>query len=388
MNILCVTTCYPLHSASVSGVFVKNLVNALVARGHAVRVLVPDDPKAEGASSSHNITRVRYAPLQWQTLAHASGGIPEALKRTFWNAFPLGIMFIRLAWQSWRFSDRCDAIIANWSLSSLCALLGRRKKSISIVTVLRGSDVNVAARGKLGRYLLGFVVKHSNAVVCVSFSLKMELEQLYPYSSTPLLVIENGVSMDEKSTSNRLVSGHARKFRLIFVGNLTANKGVDTILDALKHLRDELTCLQMDFIGGGDINFYNAEAAIRGLSNVNFLGQMPQENVLKHVGEADVFINASFSEGRSNAVVEALACGTPVVASDIASNRELLGDGQFGTLFSPGSSASLAEALLNAVNNYPLLRDKASDARRRYCGRGWDQCAAEYEALLMQLRAP
>ena len=133
---------------------------------------------------------------------------------------------------------------------------------------------------------------------------------------------------------------------LACVGALIPRKGQRLALAALA----ELPGVHLAFAGGGsDLATLRAMAEAKGLSDrVHFLGVMPHAELPQLLSAADVFVLPTESEGLANAWVEALACGTPVVTSDIPGARELLTDPAWGRMVArePGAIASAVRDLL------------------------------------------
>jgi glycosyltransferase involved in cell wall biosynthesis len=132
-----------------------------------------------------------------------------------------------------------------------------------------------------------------------------------------------------------------------FVGHLSAHKGVRTLLEAWRTLPD----LPLKIIGTGPLEEELRAYASSYALNVSFLGFLPRQDVLDVVRRALVQIVPSlWYEGLPMTVVEAYACGTPVVASRIGSLTELVHEGRTGYLFTPGSAPDLAEKVRRLVS--------------------------------------
>jgi glycosyltransferase involved in cell wall biosynthesis len=143
--------------------------------------------------------------------------------------------------------------------------------------------------------------------------------------------------------------------RLISVGRLAAPKDWSTLLSALAELDPE-TFAELVIVGDGpDRERVEDERNRRLPERVRLLGE--RDDVPGLLSDADVFVLASRSEGLPLSVVEAMAAGLPVVASDVGGLRELVRDGETGVLVPPGDPAALADALR------PLLADR--ELRRR-----------------------
>lgn len=160
------------------------------------------------------------------------------------------------------------------------------------------------------------------------------------------------------------------RFHIVCVGRLQREKGQEVLLRAIDQLvrgrsRNEIL---LWFIGSGpDEQALRQYVSDRGLQPfVRFEGYQP--NPLPYVRQATLFCLPSFFEGMPNALIEAMACGTPVIASDCPSGpREILADGQFGQLVPTGNPLALADALEDAILD--LSCDSNTWRRRAEAGR-------------------
>jgi glycosyltransferase involved in cell wall biosynthesis len=144
--------------------------------------------------------------------------------------------------------------------------------------------------------------------------------------------------------------------RLVFVGRLHEQKGVDTLLRSLSELgrrRDDLP-ISLQVLGDGPERAKLAELAARlGVSDdVTFLGSGTDAGSL--LRRSDIFVLPSRAEGLSNALLEAMALGLPVVASNIPGNEEVVDHLSNGVLFSVDDASSLASALIRVLEDSEL----------------------------------
>ncbi len=151
--------------------------------------------------------------------------------------------------------------------------------------------------------------------------------------STPVVVIPNAVdfySCDRERCRREL---GLRGTVLLSVGRLVAWKGFHLVVEALSSLEREVSYL---IIGDGPYRGRIEELKLRlGLENVHLLGRMPKEETLRYLCASDLFVLPSCYEGMSHVILEAMSCRTPVLASDIPPNRELIEDGITGFLVKP-----------------------------------------------------
>ncbi len=141
--------------------------------------------------------------------------------------------------------------------------------------------------------------------------------------------------------------------RILAVGRLTPQKGFPTLLQAFAELRQSMPCRLL--ILGEGAQRGELEALIRRLGLEESV-RMPgfDSNPYRYMSRADLFVLSSFFEGSPNVLKEALALGTPCVASDCQSGpREILQDGRFGRLVPVGDAAALAQAMAETLVSPP-----------------------------------
>lgn len=187
---------------------------------------------------------------------------------------------------------------------------------------------------------------------------------------------------------------------LLYVGRIDPVKGLMTVIDALKLLRlREVPLyekLKLVVVGGGrktvDLTrskeFIRIQRAIKekNLSGkVQFLGSKKQDELRKYYSAADAFVFPSLYESFGLVALEALACGTPVVASRIGEMRSLVKEGKNGLSFSPGDPSSLSNALENFFSNEDKLWPRERIHQNIIDNFSWDRTAAETYRLFTEI---
>ncbi len=193
-------------------------------------------------------------------------------------------------------------------------------------------------------------------VCCVSRNTADELQALGV--RTPITVQHSGTRVAPLRAIPRDVSPPPR---LVAVGRLAALKGFGYLLEATRALRAEWPDLQVDILGDGELRA-DLSAAAADLPGVTFHGGVDRDTVYRHLRGAWVFVLPSVDlptirEGLPTTVVEALAAGVPVVATDVAGVPEVVHHEENGLLVPQGDAAALTAAIAR------LLRDPSLAAR-------------------------
>jgi len=267
------------------------------------------------------------------------------------------------------------------------ALLLKRRPGIPYVVSLRGGDVP-GHMPELDWYhwmltpLRRAVLRGADAIVANSPYLARRSMEADPF---PVRVIPNGVDGEYFSPSNaadRIANG---PFRFLFAGRFRSEKNLDSLLTGLRSLSTRTTRpFVLDLAGDGPQREELARQAARlGLSErLKWYGWVNKETLRKLYRQADALVHPSFVEGMSNTILEAMACGLPVIASDIGGNNALVQDGQTGILFNLAEPAALAAAMAKLAREPELGRRMGARGRERVeRDFSWESVATRYVEL-------
>ena len=194
-------------------------------------------------------------------------------------------------------------------------------------------------------------------------------------------VIMNAVDTDFFTPEpNARRAAPRRPYRLLYVGTLSRRKGADLLAPILRRLGPDF---QLRHTGSATARVLGRDLP----DTMHALGRLNLEEVRSEYRNADLLLFPSRGEGLARCVMEALACGTPVVAANISSMPEAV-DAQVGRLCPPDDVPSFVEAITALVANETRWRQHANAARQRAEQRfGLNRLLDEFEALLARLAA-
>jgi glycosyltransferase involved in cell wall biosynthesis len=243
------------------------------------------------------------------------------------------------------------------------ALLARRA-GVPLLITARGSDVNVIAEFPAARKRIVWAAQQSVGVIAVSVALKERMVRI-GIPESRIHVMRNGVDTEFFRPVDRAVARDSLGFRettLLSVGKLVEGKGHDIVVRALQRLPGT----QLVIVGDGPmrraLERLVTELGLDG--RVRFAGEITQEALREHYGAADVLVLASAREGMPNVVLEALACGTPVVATDVGGIAEVVTGRQAGVLLRERSPAAVADGVRALQANAPSRLETRRHAER------------------------
>jgi len=242
------------------------------------------------------------------------------------------------------------------------------------------------SRGKLATKLalIGPSLSKAAKIIAVSENTKKDLMDIYNVSSSRIEVIYNGVNLEiYKPLDTETVKEElGAKFNLkpgyiLYVGTLEPRKNIVNVVKAFKELKDHYHIPQQLVIGGSKGWLYQEifrsvnEYGLAG--EVVFTGYVPEGDLPLLYNGAGVFVYPSLYEGFGLPPLEAMACGTPVVTSNVSSLPEVVGDA--GLLVEPRDSLALADAIHRVLNNPELAAELSAKGVGRARLFTWEEAA-------------
>lgn len=216
---------------------------------------------------------------------------------------------------------------------------------------------------RIGQWGEQFAGRFTDRVVPVSTDAAVVARNLDRVPQHKLQVIHNGIALNGSHCANVLPLG--RPPRAVHVARLNRVKDQPTLLAAARLVADQLPGFTIDIVGDGPArDIVHAEAERLDLSEVvRFHGM--RDDVNRFLAEADLFILPSLSEGIAITLLEAMAAGLPVVATDVGGNREVVISGETGALVPVGDPEAVAAAIIYVLTNPEMARRWGAAGRER-----------------------
>ena len=381
-------------------VYVREVARELARRGDRVDVFTrwrePDDPQIQelgpGASVIHIPSGpVRYIPKieVYERIGQFTASILEYVEHN-------GLKYDLVHSHYWLSAVVARELASRWDVPTvhMAHTLGLVKREVADEDPDAESDIRVEIERR--------AVRRSDGLVAASEIEASELLRLYDADPAKLSIVPCGVDTDVfrpiRQVDAREALGRDQCERLmLFVGRIEQIKGIDVLLDALGLLfkrRPDLrgnVCLVV--VGGAldpgdDAPETEKIQELRRLvhehrmeDSVDFIGSIDQPRLALWYSAADLCAVPSLTESFGLVALEAMACGTPVVATRVGGLQTVVEDGESGLLVPPGDHAALAEAIEQLLMDHRLRTHLAHGARDRAEHFTWQRVGDGIEAL-------
>ena len=388
MTVVSTTLCYPTPANPSLGVFVQRRL-AEIANLVPLHVVVPvpcfpilRPYQIEQPASSNQFPPVRFEPMFY---------LPGALKSFDANHYCSALL--RAVDRLRSEGEKVDLIDAHFEWpDGVGAFHAARHLGVPVVVTLRGKLVSqiqsASKRRRIREMLLG-----ADALISVSSSLA-DLARQVADKDLPVHVIPNGVDtatfsyLPDRPRIRAELNWHGGARYAVSVGHLQELKGFHQLVAMWPKVRERAGDVRLVLIGGPtgerayERNLNAMVQAAQPAGSITLAGRQNPERIAAMLNAADLFLLASRAEGWSNAISESLACGCPVIATEVGGNAEVMNHWGLGRLVPFGQWDSFAERIVAAFEE-PWDRAKIAEFGGR---RSWPRVAAECVSVFDEIR--
>ena len=345
-HFLIITPTYPSAHGYADSVFVRVFARNLVQLGVETTVVSPskywrygDRPEPDRLSDEDepSIVRPRYLPFSSRIIPLVGSTFPWTI-RSFCSAARRAASFLE---------------------SPISHVYGHFLFPAGLAAVGVASETGARSVVALGESSLEFYERHMSVssikaalqridqVIAVSEEIRSRCVERYSVSGERVAVFPNaagpGFTPMCKSRARETLGLPQDRTIVGFIGQFNLNKGTHRVMNAVRNIPE----IDAFFLGQGQLKPEGEQ--------VLFAGPVPHSEVPVWLSAADLFVNCSIMEGSSNALAEAMACGLPIVATDIPANREMLNN-RCAEFVEPFSVRSLSETITTVVRDPERLR--------------------------------
>ncbi len=387
MKVAFITFEYPPFLHGGAGNYIHNLTRELAKLGHEIHVITPRMGASARESIEEGVFLHRIDFVNRPFLA-----VPS-----FW--FYLRKKFPSLERQAGGFDIVHDNGLSGFSLS---------RKAVSSPRVITVHHLTRTALKTMGGGLLKRVtnlrdetgispiiepwcIRRADRIVAVSQFTRQDIINVYAVPDSKIEVIYHGVHLEDfvfpgEAKSKLRDNLNISQPMVLYVGNLFPRKGVDTLLRALPAVLREID-VKLVVAGDGNMPVYQQLAQTLGISDkLHFLGRVTDDTLRLLYASCDLFVLPSRLEGLGIAILEAMAAGKPVVATNVGGIPELIESGQNGILVAVSNEGELASAMVKLLNDRALAwtmgQNNIQKVRQLY---SWDIAARKTEHLYREL---
>lgn len=364
-----------------SASFISELAEGLVKEGNDVFVLTPFDPLFKKYKRPYKVITYKYI---WPLSLHTGGysrvfDKDNAMKPQMYIISILMSISALLHLIKVSRKYRIDVVSAHWAVpNGFIAYLASLVTGIPYTITIPGSDVYLAGKNwffkfttKLGALKAGIVISDSGHYLSQLHALGV-----YPKKTAIIRygVNTNALRPTAKSLELLLKLGIVKNKKVILcLGRFVEKKGFIYAIEAMPTILKKIPNVVLIIAGGGELeNKYREKVTkLKLTQNVVFPGRVPYQDRGKYYNLADIFIMPSIKDSKGNidaspvAMMDAMACGIPVVATGYSGSSDLVIDGKTGYMVKEKSSLEIAHAvtgLLKQKNTQELKKSVRSIA--------------------------
>jgi glycosyltransferase involved in cell wall biosynthesis len=317
-------------------------------------------------------------------------------RQDYCSTFEMATFLISAAWHSlWQVREfQPDVVHIFFGVpDGPVGWLLKRVYGLPYIISLRGADVpsdevkRFARQYKVLRPFIRWLWHDADALVAVSNGLRSYAKETAP--DLPIEVIPNAIDLSAFTPPvQRETDGPVR---LLYVGRFNAFKNVETLVEAVGTLSQmDVGEFELDLVGEGEQRpVLERMVSDLGLTRrVHFVGWVARDLIADYYRGADVFVTATTWEGMPNTVLEAMACGLPIVGTQASGLSELVRDDLNGYLVPIKDPDALAQALARLVDNgYERRRMGRQSRRLAESEFAWEYIAEQYVGVYEQVTA-
>lgn len=228
------------------------------------------------------------------------------------------------------------------------------------------------------RFLMPLVYKNTQ-MVTVSESSKKDMERIGLGKVLPIKIVNPGVDLKLFNPTAKTETPS-----ILYVGRIKQYKSIDTLVKAINIVFKQVKEIKLNIAGFGE-DQKRLQKIVESLNiqkNVSFLGKVTEEEKVKLMAESWIFVYPSTFEGWGISAIEASACGTPVIASDVAGLRDSVQDGFSGFLVPVKNSEIFASTIMKLIVNTKLRRKLSANSLYWASNFDWNNSSKEFMSCI------
>jgi glycosyltransferase involved in cell wall biosynthesis len=246
------------------------------------------------------------------------------------------------------------SVIRDYMLSAVA-----KKYSIPLVYHIHfGRIPELQRKGNLEWKIIRSVMKRSQTIIAID---KKTYDCLYHLYADQVVYIPNPIYLKEMP-----VVSQTHENTVMYLGWVIKEKGIEELLEAWMHIYEHHTNWKLQIVGPYKAEYYEYLQSTYDLNGIDFMGEQPHGVAMDMMNRASVFVLPSHSEGCPYVILEAMALGKAIVATDVGNIPEMLSGG-CGTVIPVSDTKKLQDALLEQMENMQKRGTQGANAREKAC---------------------
>jgi glycosyltransferase involved in cell wall biosynthesis len=410
MKILVLATTFPRWKNDTTPAFVYELCQRLSYEGFDITVLAPHHQEAKAKEDMGGVKVYRFPyfyPQKYQRLCYEGGILPN-LKRSPWARIQVPLLFLSELYYAFKLTrkERPDIIHSHWIIpSGLVGAVCRKTLGTKHLLTLHGAGLVALEKLPFKKKITRFIVKNSDEITVVSSYVKERLLNLVSRDikeevQGKLKIIPMGVYtglFQSEADRETLKSKYAirSKFVLLFIGRLADKKGVSYLIKAMPKIVSQNKDVILLICGDGplrkELEQITDELELQEF--VRFIGYVTGENKIDCFALSDSLIIPSVvtesgdTEGLPVVILEGLAAGKPIIASDVGGVKDVIKEGWNGFLIKQRNPDQIAARVLELISNEELRVKFSRNALEASQDYDWAVIGGKYGQIMRDIVA-
>lgn len=399
MIILILTSSFPRISGDLSGSFILDLAKHLQNR-YEIFVACPHSYGSKIVDNYNQIKVYRFPyffPLHLQRL-NSDGGMLYNYRNSILAKIQLPLLI---------FSELISAVVlikthnvriihSHWLIpQGIIGAICKKIFGIQHIVSVHGSDINYIASSRHLGVLFGFIARNTDVITTNSTYTKRRVLQIDSTVSNKIYVIPMGVDIEKFTTIKRdsLKSNLDAECVILSVGRLVSIKGISYLIQSMAQILLRFPKAKLVICGDGPekekLKRIAKELSIS--EHIIFMGYIPHNELIQYYTSADVFILPSieiegYKEGLGVVLIEAMACGTPVIGTSIGGITDIIEDGYNGLLIAEKSPDDIANKTIRILADKEYAEKLKQNALITVSSKySWSRIAEEFGSIYSQL---
>lgn len=404
MKILVIATTFPRWQKDKEATFVLELSKELMKNGLDVSVLVPDSKGAKKCEVYEGLKVYRFSyffPRGMQKLAY--GGILPNIKK---NPFlllevPFFVLFEFLNAMKIIKKEKIDIVHSHWIIpQGFIGAILKKLFGVKHVVTIHAGGIFALNRFPLKRQIANFIVNNSDVITAVSglgkknldkiVSTKLKKQTENKTKVIPMGIYTNKFKLGISKNVLKKKYGIESKHAVLFIGRIAEKKGLEYLIRAINLIRKNINDVMLIVVGDGPLRTHLEKLSENlGLEkHINFVGYKVGNDKISYLSLSDLVVVPSIvtasgdTEGLPVTVMEAMAAGKPVIASDVGGMNEIITNNVDGILVKQKNVKQLAESISLLFRDIQLCDKLSRNALLTSKNYDWSEIGKRYYSVI------